>query len=268
VKAVSDSKRTTLARFIYALGIPDVGEATAKELARFFGDLDPLMDAEEQTLRYVPDIGPEVAQSILQFFSEPHNRKVIAQLRTAGVRWEREAGGPKKTTLARFISHLEIPGIGPSTAERLAGASGGIARIMEADAQTLRKAFDLPPNAARSVVEYFRNAKNRKWIKQLLDLGLTFTESAGTAEKPSPVRGKTFVLTGTLPGLTREEAKEKIEAMGGKVTGSVSKKTDYVVAGAEAGSKLDKARELGVRVLDEEDLMKLLSEAARGGSPK
>jgi len=268
VKAIEAGKRTTLARFIYALGIPDVGEATAKELARFFGDLDPLMDAEELTLRYVPDIGPEVAQSILQFFSEPHNRKVIAQLRAAGVRWERETGGPKKTTLAEFIAHLEIPGIGPSTAERLAVSSGGIERLMEADAQALREAFDLAPNAAQSLVEYFRNSKNRKWVKQILNLGLTFSEIAGRVEKPSPVRGKTFVLTGTLPGLTRDEAKEKIEALGGKVAGSVSKKTDYVIAGAEAGSKLDKARDLGVRVLDEEDLMKLLSEAAGGGSPK
>jgi len=268
VKAIEASKRTTLARFIYALGIPDVGEATAKELARFFGDLDPLMDAEEPTLRTIPDIGPEVAQSILQFFSELHNRKVIGQLRAAGVRWEREAGGPKKTTLAQFIAQLEIPGIGPSTAERLAERSKGIERLMEADAQTLREAFDLPPNAARSVAEYFRNPKNRKMIGQLLDLGLTLTGGAETVETLSPVRGKTFVLTGTLPSLTREAAREKIETLGGKVTSSVSKKTDYVVAGADAGSKLEKARGLGVRVLDEEGLMKLLSEATRGGSPK
>ncbi|MBI3597229.1 MAG: NAD-dependent DNA ligase LigA [Nitrospirae bacterium] len=268
VKAIEAGKRTTLARFIYALGIPDVGDATAKELARFFGDLDPLIDADEQTLRYVEDIGPEVAQSIVQFFSEPHNRKVIAQLRAAGVRWERGEGGPKKTTLAQFIARLEIPGIGPSTAERLAVGSGGIERLMQVDAQTLQEEFDLPPNAARSVVEYFRSSKNRKVIKQLLNLGLTFTENAGTAGKPSPVRGKTFVLTGTLQSLTREEAKEKIEALGGKVTGSVSKKTDYVVAGAEAGSKLAKAQELGVPVLDEEGLMKLLSGSVRGGRQK
>lgn len=263
VKAIETSKRTTLPRFIYALGIPDVGEATAKALARFFGELDPLMDADEQTLRYLPDIGPEVSQSILQFFSEPHNRKVIAQLRAAGVRWGREAGGPKKTTLGQFLARLEIPGIGPSTAERLGVGSGGIERLMRLDAQTLQEEFDLPPNAARSIFEYFRNPKNHKGVKQLLDLGLTFIKSAETVEKPSPVRGKTFVLTGALPSLTREEAKERIEALGGKVTGSVSKKTDYVVAGEDAGTKLDKARELGVQILDEEGLMKLLSERGR-----
>jgi len=268
VKAIESGKRTTLARFIYALGIPDVGQATAKELARFFGDLDPLMEADERTLRFIPDIGPEVAQSIVQFFSEPHNRKVIGQLRAAGVRWERETGGQKKTTLAEFIARLDIPGVGPSTAERLAGWAGGIEGLMQADAQTLKKEFNLSPNAARSIADYFRNAGNRRMIQQLLDLGLTFTKDGGSAEKSSPVRGKTFVLTGALSNMTREGAKARIEALGGKVAGSVSSKTDYVVAGVDAGSKLAKARELDVQILDEEGLMKLLAGAAGSDAPK
>ncbi|MCL4471660.1 MAG: NAD-dependent DNA ligase LigA [Sulfuricella sp.] len=171
LSAIEASKKTTLARFVYALGIRNVGEATAKELARHFGGLDPLMAANEEALQQVPDIGPVVAQSIAQFFGEPHNREVIAQLIAAGVHWN---------------------------------------------------------------------------------------EGAGVAASTSAISGKTFVLTGTLPTLTRDEAKEKIEALGGKVSGSVSGKTGYVVAGADPGSKLAKAQELGVTILDESGLMELL----------
>jgi DNA ligase (NAD+) len=135
---------------------------------------------------------------------------------------------------------------------------------MKADAQTLQKELSLSTNTARSVVGYFGNPKNRNVIEQLLDLDVTFTGGAESAEKASPVRGKTFVLTGTLPNLAREVAKLKIEASGGKVAGSVSKKTDYVIAGAEAGSKLAKAQELGIQILDEDGLVKLLSGDAKG----
>src|SRR3989338_3928100 len=127
VNALENSKKTTLARFIYALGIPNVGEATAKELANFFGRLDRLMRANEKTLRYVPDIGSEVARSIVQFFAERHNREVIERLRSAGVRWEEEQKGKTKpTTPAKFIAWLDIPGVGPSGAKRLADTSGGL----------------------------------------------------------------------------------------------------------------------------------------------
>jgi DNA ligase (NAD+) len=171
--AIEASKKTTLARFIFALGIRNVGETTAKDLARHFGGLDALMAADEGALQQVADVGPVVAQSIAQFFAEPHNREVISLLVEAGVHWEEGAGSPIST---------------------------------------------------------------------------------------SAISGKIFVLTGTLPSLTRDEAKERIEALGGKVSGSVSKKTDYVVAGAEAGSKLVKAQELGVTILDETGLMELLEE--------
>ncbi|HQR20171.1 MAG TPA: NAD-dependent DNA ligase LigA [Burkholderiaceae bacterium] len=165
------ARSTTLERFIYALGIRHVGESTARDLARHFGTLDALMDASEDELLQVPDVGPVVAASISRFFAEQHNRQVVDELRAAGVRWK-EGASPR----------------------RMAGA----------------------------------------------------------------LEGKTFVLTGTLPHWTRDEARERIEAAGGKVAGSVSKKTDYVVAGEEAGSKLDKARELGVAVIDETQLRTML----------
>ena len=171
--ALDRSRRPSLARFVYALGIRNVGEATAKDLANHFGTLDALVSADEAALLEVPDVGPVVAKSIRQFFDEPHNREIIEQLRAPGM--------------------LEIAEAAPRRAP---------------------------------------------------------TEG--------PAVGKTFVLTGTLPGMTRDEAKALIESHGGKVAGSVSKKTDYVVAGAEAGSKLAKAEELGIAILDEAGLINLL----------
>jgi DNA ligase (NAD+) len=172
VAAIERSKRTTLARFIFALGIRQVGEATAKDLARHFGDLDPLIAADESALLEVNDVGPIVATSIAHFFGERHNRDVIAALRSAGVRWEKTE----------------------------------------------------PQRAA-----------------------------------PGALAGKTFVLTGTLPTLAREDAKALIEAQGGKVAGSVSARTDYVVAGADAGSKLAKAQALALAIVDEDGLRRLLA---------
>ena len=170
--AIEHSKQTTLARFIYALGIRNVGEATAKELARHFATLDNFMMADEIRLQLVPDIGPVVAQSITTFFAEPHNIEVIAQLRAAGVQW---------------------------------------------------------PEQAENAV-------------QLL-----------------PLNAKIFVLTGTLTSMNRDETKSRLEKLGARVTGSVSHKTDYVVAGAEAGTKLSKAQELNINVLDEQQFLQLLN---------
>jgi DNA ligase (NAD+) len=171
VDALEKSKQTTLPRFLFGLGIRHVGEATAKALARHFGGLDAIMDASEEALLQVNDVGPTVAKSLRTFFEQAHNREVVEQLRACGIRWE---------------------------------------------------------------------------------------EGAPTSDAPKPLAGLTFVLTGTLPTLGRDDAKDKIEAAGGKVSGSVSKKTSYVVAGTEAGSKLTKAQELGVAVLDEAALLEML----------
>ncbi len=179
--AIDRSRHTTLARFIYALGIRNVGEATAKDLARHFGALDALIAADEEALLQVNDVGPVVAQCLRQFFGEAHNLEVIAQLRAAGVSWDETA----------------------------------------------------PARAAE--------------------------EGASGATAAAPLAGRTLVLTGTLPSLTREDARARIEAAGGRVSGSVSKKTDFVVAGADAGSKLDKAQQLGITVIDEAQLLTLLA---------
>ena len=172
VDALEKSRHTTLGRFLYALGIRHVGEATAKALARHFGNVDRLMDATVEQLIEVADVGPVVAQSLRTFFDQPHNREVVEQLRACGLTWDEHDGVP--------------------------------------------------------------------------DAG------------PQPLAGLTLVLTGTLPTLGRNEAKDLIEAAGGKVSGSVSKKTHYVVAGAEAGTKLEKAQALGLSILDEAGLLALI----------
>jgi DNA ligase (NAD+) len=171
VAAIHRSKDTTLPRFLFALGIPEVGEVTAANLARHFGDIDLLADAEQDALEAVPDVGPVVAQHVHEFFRQADNLKVIRALRRHGVTWPNQES-----------------------------------------------------NAA--------------------DL---------------PLAGKTFVLTGTLESMTRDMAREHIEKLGGKVTGSVSAKTDYLVAGTEPGSKLRKAQQLGIGVLDEAAFLKLVS---------
>ena len=173
VAAIDASRKSTLERVLFALGIRDVGESTARTLARHFGALDPLMNADEETLRQVPDIGPVVAARIAHFFAEPHNREVIAALRANGVHW---------------------------------------------------------------------------------------TEGAPQRASEGPLAGKTVVLTGGLASMSRDEACAKLEALGAKVSGSVSKKTSFVVAGEAAGSKLAKAQELGIEVWDEAKLVAFLAE--------
>jgi DNA ligase (NAD+) len=170
--ALEKSKKTTLPRFLFGLGIRHVGEATAKELAKHFGKLDAIMDATVEQLLEVADIGPIVAQSLRTFFDQAHNREVVEQLRACGLTW---------------------------------------------------------------------------------------AEGEPAAQAPKPLTGKTFVITGTLPTLSRDQAKDLLEAAGAKVAGSVSKKTDYLLAGTEAGSKLDKAQELGVAVIDEAQMQALLA---------
>ncbi len=172
LEALEQSKQATLPRFLFGLGIRHVGEATAKELARHFGQLAAIMEASEDALLQVPDVGPIVAHSIHTFFAQAHNREVVQALRDAGVSW---------------------------------------------------------------------------------------AEGEALAPTEMPLSGITVVLTGTLQSMGRDEAKDKLEALGAKVAGSVSKKTSYVVAGAEAGSKLDKAQALGVPVLDDEGLALLLN---------
>lgn len=176
LNAITHSKTTTLPRFLYGLGIPDVGETTALLLARHFGRLQPLAEADVETLQTIPDIGPIVAANITGFFRQPHNRELITKLQNLGLRWPEHIPEHQPTVQA--------------------------------------------------------------------------------------LTGQTFVLTGTLNTLHREEAKEKLQALGAKVSGSVSTKTTYVVVGEDAGSKLTKAQELGIPILTEEEFLQLLKNSS------
>ncbi len=165
----------------------------------------------------------------------------------------------KATTLPRFLYGLGIRHVGESTARDLARHFGKLGGIMDASVEQLLQVPDVGPIVAESIHAFFQQPHNREVIEQLRACGLRWEEGEPVAQAPKPLSGKTVVLTGTLPTLSRDEAKEMLEAAGAKVAGSVSKKTDYVVAGAEAGSKLDKARELGVAVLDEDGLRALVA---------
>ena len=165
----------------------------------------------------------------------------------------------KQTTLPRFLYGLGIRHVGEATAKDLARHFGKLDAIMEAGLELLLEVPDVGPVVAESIHTFFAQPHNREVVEQLRACGLTWEEGEPAKQAPKPLAGKTVVLTGTLPTLTRDEAKDMLEAAGAKVAGSVSKKTDYVVAGAEAGSKLEKARELGVTVLDEDGLRQLLA---------
>ncbi len=162
----------------------------------------------------------------------------------------------REKPLARVLWGLGIPFVGERTAQILADTFGSLDRIAEADEETLQQAEEVGPKVARSIYQFFREPHNRELVERLRKAGLRFEQEV-TKKEGGPLAGLTFVLTGTLPHLTREEAKARIEAAGGKVAGSVSRKTSYVVAGAEAGSKLEKARELGIPVIDEAKLLEM-----------
>lgn len=259
VSAIEASKNASLPRFIFALGIPNVGEATAKELAEFFGDLPPLMAARLETLRFVRDVGPEVASAIRDFFAEGHNREAVSALLRAGVRWPQASKAETRIGLGRFLLQIGIPDVGEKTARRLDRRFQRLDDLLAADEGKIADALESGKKAASSIRARLDDPEIRQVIRQLYEIGIRIEEEE---ETKAPLGGLTFVLTGTLPNMPREEAKAKIEALGGRVTGSVSKTTDYVVAGADPGSKLTKARTLGLAVLDEAGLKAFLEKAS------
>jgi DNA ligase (NAD+) len=165
----------------------------------------------------------------------------------------------RKQPLPRVLNGLGIPFVGERTAQILADTFGSMDAIMSADEEGLQQAEEVGPKVSDSIRQFFHERRNRELVERLRKAGLTFTHTI-RKKTGGVLAGKVLVLTGTLPNLAREDAKAKIESAGGKVTGSVSKKTDYVVAGADPGSKLDKANELGIVVIDEEKLLELLAD--------
>lgn len=263
--AIVDSKKPSLARFIYALGIPDVGEETAKVLARSLGSLERVQAALPQVLTYLPDVGLEVAHEIHSFFEDPHNLQVIKDLLRHGLeiqdQGELGAEFSASTTLGGFLDKLHIPSVGPGGAQKLADKFGSLEAVMNADWLDMRQA--LPEKQANAVREYFASAANREQAlaaeQQLRDFGMHWQSEKKVVEG-LPEAGHTWVLTGSLELMSRDIAKDKLESLGAKVAGSVSAKTHCVVAGPGAGSKLAKANELGIEVLDEQAFAKFLTD--------
>jgi DNA ligase (NAD+) len=167
-----------------------------------------------------------------------------------------EIEASKKLPLERLIFGLGIRFVGERTAQFLAEHFGSMDALMNADPEELEAVNEVGPRIAESILEFFAEPRNRDLVKRLREAGLTFTGKK--RERGTKLAGKTFVLTGTLTKYTRDEAKKMIEGAGGRVSGSVSKKTDYVVAGSDAGSKLDKAKELGVTVIEEKEMERLV----------
>jgi len=172
----------------------------------------------------------------------------------------------KTTTLPRFLFGLGIRHVGEATAKALARHFGSLDRLLDASVDELLQVNDVGPVVAQSIRTFFDQPHNREVVEQLRAAGVSWPEGEPAERAPQPLLGKTFVLTGTFPTLKRDEAKAMLEAAGAKVAGSVSKKTDYVVAGEEAGSKLDKAQELGVAVIDEAQMLALLSAVPDAGA--
>lgn len=262
IEAIDASKRTTLSRFLYALGIVHIGESTAKTLASWLGSLEWVRSMPAAILRELPDIGAEVAGSIDAFFKQKGNREVVDALLKAGIALSDEtAPSPRlqeKLSLAVLLRDAGINGIGHRNAELLATHFPSAATLHSAGLAHWITA-GLSQNAAANLDEYLAQPHRLAALQEAeaaMHRLLSAIPKHGKVES-LPLTGQTAVLTGTLSGMGRDEAKEKLEALGAKVAGSVSKKTNFVVAGEAAGSKLDKAQELGVEVWDEERLLKL-----------
>jgi DNA ligase (NAD+) len=263
VEAIEASKKTTLSRFLYALGIVHIGESTAKTLASWLGSLKWVRHAPAAILRELPDIGGEVAGSIEAFFKQDGNRAVVDALLKAGIAIADESDpSPRlhqKLSFAVLLEDAGVNGVGRRNAELLATHFPTVSKLRSGGSAHWITA-GLSQNAAAHL-EHYLSDDNRFQALHDAELAMNRLLAAAPQEDASaetlPLSGQTAVLTGTLSRMGRDEAKEKLEALGAKVAGSVSKKTSFVVAGEAAGSKLDKAQELGVDVWDEQRLLDL-----------
>ncbi|HEY8609455.1 MAG TPA: NAD-dependent DNA ligase LigA [Noviherbaspirillum sp.] len=261
--AIEASKTPPLERLLFALGIRHVGETTAKTLADWLGSLHHIRRAPAPLLKVLPDIGATVAESIADFFAEPKNQEAIDKLLEAQVKPAGEHAPNAKLAArlaaAELLAALGIPKITLVRARQAAERGVTLAALQDAGRV---QALQLPDALATPLLGWLTEEDNRRLAASLDALVAELLAGLpGEAATEGHLTGKTFVLTGTLPTLTRDEAAAMIEAAGGKVAGSVSKKTSYVVAGEEAGSKLAKAQELGVAILDEAGLRQLLEKA-------
>ena len=267
IEAIDRSRRTTLERFLFGLGIQHVGESTAKALAQWFGDLQVIRRLPWPLFKQVPDIGGEVARSLGHFLDQPGNQQAIDDLLARGVvigdthppSGKLRAG----LELATVLVDLEIPKVTRVRAEQLASAFPSVQALLDAPVHNFVTA-GLPSDAANAFATWLEDETNAQLLSRCgaaLD-ELRAITPADVAVSAGPLDGKTVVLTGSLASMSRDEAGEKLEALGAKVAGSVSKKTHLVVAGEAAGSKLAKAQELGIEIWDEAQLLAFMEKHA------
>ena len=259
--AIEISKKTSMGRLIFALGIPNVGEETAKDIAQAFGRLDFIMKAKLEVLMFVPNVKLDTAKPICDFFSDDHNRQVIDRMRQAGVRWD-EHPVTIRASFAELIERLCILGIGKTRAERLANHFLTVSKWIDADLPELLSVLK-SEEAADNVLKYLSVIEVRRRLAsvetQLHEFGMHWTSAPvhTKSDKGSVFGGKTFVLTGALPSLSRDAVKQLIEKSGGRVTGSVSPKTSYVVVGDDPGQKYQDALAIGIMILTEAELVRM-----------
>jgi DNA ligase (NAD+) len=265
IEAIDRSRATTLERFLFALGIEHVGESTAKALSAWFGDLALIRHMPWPLFKRVPDIGGEVARALGHFFDQPGNQQAIDALLERGVRIGDTHPPSVKLrpdlTLATMLTDLEIPKVTRIRAEQLAAAFPTAAALRDAPEHAFVTA-GLPADSARSLAAWLADDANARLLLRCCDaLAELLARLPESDDAPAgPLEGRTVVLTGGLSAMSRDEAGAKLEALGAKVAGSVSKKTHLVVAGEAAGSKLVKAQELGIEIWDEAALLAFLAE--------
>ncbi|PPT23039.1 NAD-dependent DNA ligase LigA [Xanthomonas arboricola] len=265
IEAIEQSRDTTLERFLFALGIEHVGESTAKALSAWFGDLALIRHLPWPLFKRVPDIGGEVARSLGHFFDQPGNQQAIDDLLQRGVRiGDAHPPSPKlreALSFASVLQDMDIPKVTPVRAQQLAAAVASFDALRSAGSDALLQA-GVPAPVVASLLQWLERPENAALAsaaQQAMETVLSRLPDAD-ALQAGPLDGQTVVITGTLAALTRDAAKQRLEALGAKVAGSVSKKTAFLVAGEEAGSKLDKAQSLGVEIWDEARLLAFLGE--------
>jgi DNA ligase (NAD+) len=271
VEAIDKSRKRPLYRFVFALGVPGVGETIAKDLANCFGSIERIRTALSLTLRYVPGIGEDIADAVHGFFSQELNTRIIDDLLkelSIDEGTDRRVQLAERPTLGTLLLHLNILKVGKKTAELAAESFDSIRAIADADKSVLERVLK-SADAANEINSFFSDLVVRRKAEaaeqQFMDFGIHWSqrEVEQSHEAPLPLSGKSFVLTGTLESMHRDAAREEVEALGGRVTSSVSAKTDYVVVGVNPGSKLADATRLGIRTLTEADFRELIIQAKK-----
>lgn len=270
ISAIDASKKISLERFIYALGIPDVGEETARTLASTLGSLERIRCALPKILTCLPDIGLEVAHEIAHFMQDTHNASVLNQLLDVGIELQQTGQLANRLRASMRFDQLlvlaQIPSIAATGAKQLADYFVSLDALLKAGADDL---MAVPKLSAKGRAGLLHCLADSDWVEeqqafeqQLIDFGMHWSSEAPSVSATAPLEGQTWVLTGTLESMSRDDAKKRLLALGAKVSGSVSAKTDQLVAGPGAGSKLTKAQALGIATMDETEFTAFLEQCS------